>query len=105
MSRKTSQWSNPENITSLDNAYTSIAVNNRTIYSEFSDYSEADTQISEVRLSVYHYGLAVGNLNLKLTRGSGANGTWADAVTGDPPNGFQAIQIQHILHSTATAHL
>ncbi len=90
MSGKTSQWSNPENITSLDNAYTSIAVNNRTIYSEFSDYSEADTQISEVRLSVYHYGLAVGTLRLKLTRGSGANGTWADAVTGDPPNGFSS---------------
>ncbi|HNZ30265.1 MAG TPA: hypothetical protein PKJ42_09745, partial [Candidatus Goldiibacteriota bacterium] len=90
MSGKTSQWSNPENITSLDNAYTSIAVNKRTIYSEFSDYSETDTQISEVRLSVYHYGLAVGNLNLKLTRGSGANGTWADAVTGDPPNGFSS---------------
>jgi len=88
MSGQTQQWANPENLASLDNAYSSIAVNNRSVYSEFEDFTVSNSTISAVRLKIYHYGLAVGTLRLRLTNNSGSGNTWADAVSGDPPNGF-----------------
>ena len=108
MTGKSSNWSNCGNIKADDGAVASCSGNTQRLYTDFTQYTQANTYICAVRITVNSYVdiVSTGNNNtllLSLTNGNGAAGTWADTLS---PAGWAGTQdstrASLIINSTAT---
>lgn len=84
MSGITQGWTNPTRISADDALYSNASGNNKRLYTEFADYTQAGTSICRVNLkTIASHGILGGNLLVSFTNYVNPTRSWAN--TANPP--------------------